>query len=129
VGYKVKMRGPREGRGQPLLDNTHTWSKRCDFLHMQHVLWYSSVGMQGVLVLHAVCSHSHSGCLVGCCCCCCSWHTYKLLVYMHEVPDLDSKGGIRRLDRYDQLAQYILGKHRHGGGGAEKGVGKGSGGA
>jgi amino acid permease len=43
-----------------------------------------------------------------------SWHTYKLLVYMHEVPDLDNKagGGIRRLDRYDQLAEYILGKRK-----------------
>jgi hypothetical protein len=40
-----------------------------------------------------------------------SWHTYKLLVLMHEVPDLASKrGGIRRLDRYDQLAAYILGE-------------------
>ena len=39
-----------------------------------------------------------------------SWHTYKLLVYMHEVPDLDSKGGIRRLDRYDQLAEYVFGE-------------------
>jgi len=44
----------------------------------------------------------------------CSWHTYKLLVYMHEVPDLDNKagGGIQRLDRYDQLAEYILGKRK-----------------
>jgi len=42
-----------------------------------------------------------------------SWHTYKLLVYMHEVPDLGSpKGGIRRLDRYDQLAEYVFGKKR-----------------
>jgi hypothetical protein len=42
---------------------------------------------------------------------CCSWHTYRLLVYMHEVPDLDSKtGGIRRLDRYDQLAEYVFGE-------------------
>jgi len=41
-----------------------------------------------------------------------SWHTYKLLVYMHEVPDLDSKGGIKRLDRYDQLAEYVFGKRR-----------------
>jgi len=43
-----------------------------------------------------------------------SWHTYKLLVYMHEVPDLDNKagGGIRRLDRYDQLAEYVLGKRK-----------------
>ena len=40
-----------------------------------------------------------------------SWHTYMLLVYMHEVPDLGSKeGGIRRLDRYDQLAEYIWGE-------------------
>jgi hypothetical protein len=30
---------------------------------------------------------------------------------MHEVPDLDSKtGGIRRLDRYDQLAEYVFGE-------------------
>jgi len=42
-----------------------------------------------------------------------SWHTYKLLVYMHEVPDLNSKGGIRRLDRYDQLAEYVFGKCDH----------------
>lgn len=41
-----------------------------------------------------------------------SWHTYMLLVYMHEVPDLSSKGGIRRLDRYDQLAAYVWGKGR-----------------
>lgn len=43
-----------------------------------------------------------------------SWHTYKLLVYMHEVPDLDYKAGngVRRLDRYDQLAEYVLGKRR-----------------
>jgi hypothetical protein len=41
---------------------------------------------------------------------CHSWHTYKLLVYMHEVPDLDSQGGIRRLDRYDQLAEYVWGE-------------------
>jgi hypothetical protein len=40
----------------------------------------------------------------------CSWHTYMLLVYMHEVPDLSSKGGIRRLDRYDQLAEYVWGE-------------------
>lgn len=33
-----------------------------------------------------------------------------LLVYMHEVPDLDCKGGIRRLDRYDQLAEYVWGE-------------------
>ena len=40
-----------------------------------------------------------------------SWHTYRLLVYMHEVPDLSSKaGGIRRLDRYDQLAEYVFGE-------------------
>ena len=40
-----------------------------------------------------------------------SWHTYRLLVMMHEVPDLGSKtGGIRRLDRYDQLAEYVFGK-------------------
>eukprot|EP00775_Hariotina_reticulata_P008259 gene8259-8447_t len=33
---------------------------------------------------------------------------------MHEVPDLDNKagGGIRRLDRYDQLSRYILGKRK-----------------
>lgn len=44
----------------------------------------------------------------------CSWHTYKLLVLMHVVPDLDCKagGGIRRLDRYDQLAEYVLGKRK-----------------
>jgi len=41
-----------------------------------------------------------------------SWHTYKLLVYMHEVPDLGKAGGIRRLDRYDQLAEYVFGKRR-----------------
>eukprot|EP00878_Enallax_costatus_P029335 GHUV01031796.1.p1 GENE.GHUV01031796.1~~GHUV01031796.1.p1 ORF type:complete len:451 (-),score=96.99 GHUV01031796.1:132-1373(-) len=43
-----------------------------------------------------------------------SWYTYKLLVYMHEVPDLDSKAGkgIRRLDRYDQLADHIFGRGR-----------------
>eukprot|EP00878_Enallax_costatus_P014279 GHUV01014936.1.p1 GENE.GHUV01014936.1~~GHUV01014936.1.p1 ORF type:complete len:415 (+),score=64.43 GHUV01014936.1:364-1608(+) len=43
-----------------------------------------------------------------------SWHTYKLLVYMHEVPDLDCKAGngIRRLDRYDQLAEYVFGPKR-----------------
>jgi hypothetical protein len=35
-----------------------------------------------------------------------------LLVYMHEVPDLSSKGGIRRLDRYDQLAEYVFGRSR-----------------
>jgi hypothetical protein len=30
---------------------------------------------------------------------------------MHEVPDLSSKaGGIRRLDRYDQLAEYVFGE-------------------
>jgi hypothetical protein len=50
-------------------------------------------------------------CCCCCCCCCCSWHTYRLLVYMHEVPDLTSKtGGIRRLDRYDQLAEYVFGE-------------------
>ena len=38
-------------------------------------------------------------------------NTYRLLVYMHEVPDLGSKaGGIRRLDRYDQLAEYVFGE-------------------
>jgi hypothetical protein len=33
---------------------------------------------------------------------CCSWYTYLLLVWMHEVPDLDNKAGngIRRLDRW-----------------------------
>ncbi|KAF8060318.1 LHT2 [Scenedesmus sp. PABB004] len=43
-----------------------------------------------------------------------SWYTYKQLVYMHEVPDLDAKeaGGLRRMDRYDQLSTYILGKRR-----------------
>eukprot|EP00775_Hariotina_reticulata_P006859 gene6861-7075_t len=41
-------------------------------------------------------------------------YTYKLLAYMHEVPDLDCKAGngIRRLDRYDQLAGYLLGKRK-----------------
>lgn len=39
-----------------------------------------------------------------------SWYTYMLLVRMHEVPDLDHKGGIRRLDRYDQLAEYVFGE-------------------
>ena len=41
-----------------------------------------------------------------------SWHTYKLLVYMHEVPDLDCKAGngVRRLDRYDQLSAYVFGE-------------------
>jgi len=40
-------------------------------------------------------------------------YTYKLLAYMHEVPDLDCKAGngIPRLDRYDQLAGYLLGAH------------------
>jgi hypothetical protein len=33
-----------------------------------------------------------------------------LLVFMHEVPDLDHKGGIRRLDRYDELAEYVWGE-------------------
>jgi hypothetical protein len=33
-----------------------------------------------------------------------------LLVYMHEVPDLNCKHGIRRLDRYDQLAEYVWGE-------------------
>ena len=33
---------------------------------------------------------------------------------MHEVPDLDCKvgNGIRRLDRYDQLAEYAFGELR-----------------
>jgi hypothetical protein len=39
-----------------------------------------------------------------------SWHTYKLLVYMHEVPDLDAPKGLRRLDRYDELAEHVLGE-------------------
>ena len=38
-----------------------------------------------------------------------SWHTYKLLVLMHEVPDLGAPKGLRRLDRYDELAEYVLG--------------------
>lgn len=33
-----------------------------------------------------------------------------LLVYMHEVPDLSEKGGIKRLDRYDHLAEYVWGE-------------------
>eukprot|EP00882_Tetradesmus_deserticola_P000139 GHRQ01000155.1.p1 GENE.GHRQ01000155.1~~GHRQ01000155.1.p1 ORF type:complete len:391 (+),score=123.08 GHRQ01000155.1:506-1678(+) len=43
-----------------------------------------------------------------------SWYTYLLLVWMHEVPDLSNKAGngIRRLDRYDQLATYVLGRRR-----------------
>ncbi|WIA19602.1 hypothetical protein OEZ85_005540 [Tetradesmus obliquus] len=43
-----------------------------------------------------------------------SWYTYKLLVYMHEVPDLDCTlgKGVRRLDRYDQLSAYLLGARR-----------------
>jgi len=42
---------------------------------------------------------------------CRSWYTYRLLSYMHEVPDLGSKlGGIKRLDRYDQLAEYVWGE-------------------
>lgn len=41
-----------------------------------------------------------------------SWYTYVLLVQMHEVPDLAGKGGVRRLDRYDQLAAYVLGERR-----------------
>uniref|UniRef100_A0A383W7B9 Amino acid transporter transmembrane domain-containing protein n=1 Tax=Tetradesmus obliquus TaxID=3088 RepID=A0A383W7B9_TETOB len=43
-----------------------------------------------------------------------SWYTYLLLVWMHEVPDLDNKAGngIRRLDRYDQLATYVLGPRK-----------------
>jgi Transmembrane amino acid transporter protein len=39
-----------------------------------------------------------------------SWYTYKLLAYMHEVPDLDAPKRLRRLDRYDELAQYLLGE-------------------
>jgi hypothetical protein len=41
------------------------------------------------------------------------------------VPDLDSKRGIRSLDRFDQLpvAQHILGEQRHGGGGEKGGWG------
>jgi Transmembrane amino acid transporter protein len=39
-----------------------------------------------------------------------SWYTYKLLAYMHEVPDLDAPKGVRRLDRYDELAEYVLGE-------------------
>jgi amino acid permease len=48
-----------------------------------------------------------------------SWYTYKLLVFMHEVPDLDQKpepgnnmGGVRRLDRYDELSDYVFGAPR-----------------
>ena len=42
-----------------------------------------------------------------------SWHTYALLVHMHEVPDIDNKTEeqvIRRLDRYQELTTHILGK-------------------
>jgi hypothetical protein len=42
-----------------------------------------------------------------------SWYTYILLVNMHEVPDLDSKDpkvSTKRLDRYQDLTTYILGK-------------------
>lgn len=39
-----------------------------------------------------------------------SWYTYVLLVRMHEVPDLGKTGGVRRLDRYDQLAEYVFGE-------------------
>jgi hypothetical protein len=44
----------------------------------------------------------------------CSWHTYMLLVYMHEVPHLSSKHGIKRMDRYDQLAEYVWGEWLNG---------------
>ncbi|KAF8067258.1 acyl-protein thioesterase 1 [Scenedesmus sp. PABB004] len=43
-----------------------------------------------------------------------SWYTYRQLVYMHEVPDLTCRegAGVRRLDRYDELAAYVLGERR-----------------
>ncbi len=41
-----------------------------------------------------------------------SWHTYRLLVLMHETPDLSAKSadGYLRFDRYEDLAAYLLGR-------------------
>ena len=41
-----------------------------------------------------------------------SWTTYRHLVYMHEVPDVDSKGRstYRRFDRYVYLTQHLMGQ-------------------
>lgn len=42
-----------------------------------------------------------------------SWHTYRLLVLMHEEPDLESKdgSGYKRYDRYQDLTTHLLGKN------------------
>ncbi|KAF8065609.1 LHT2 [Scenedesmus sp. PABB004] len=82
------------------------------------VAYHSVTGMigAGVLSLPAVFSHLGwtGGIIVLLFSFWVSWYTYKQLVYMHEVPDLDCKegGGLRRLDRYDQLSTYLLGERR-----------------
>lgn len=93
---------------EPSLKRNATWAD---------VLYHSITAMIGAGVLGLPAALSHLGWIGGACfltfSIVVSWYTYKLLVYMHEVPDLGSKvGGIRRLDRYDQLADYVLGPKR-----------------
>ncbi|WIA23691.1 hypothetical protein OEZ85_000385 [Tetradesmus obliquus] len=82
------------------------------------VAYHSVTAMVGAGVLGLPSVFAHLGWAGGCIMLAfsfwVSWYTYKLLAYMHEVPDLDSKegGGIKRLDRYDQLSCYILGKNK-----------------
>lgn len=83
------------------------------------VAYHSITAMVGAGVLGLPATFSHLGWAGGIIFLCfsfwVSWYTYKLLVYMHEVPDLDAKagaGGVRRLDRYDQLADYVFGPKR-----------------
>eukprot|EP00879_Flechtneria_rotunda_P017139 GHRR01017950.1.p1 GENE.GHRR01017950.1~~GHRR01017950.1.p1 ORF type:complete len:148 (-),score=8.66 GHRR01017950.1:304-747(-) len=80
------------------------------------VAYHSVTGMVGAGVLGLPATFAHLGWAGGVIFLLASfwisWYTYKLLVYMHEVPDLNNKAGcgIRRLDRYDHLSRYILGK-------------------
>lgn len=80
------------------------------------VLYHSITAMVGAGVLGLPAAFAHLGWVGGIIFLAfsfwVSWHTYMLLVYMHEVPDLGSKGGVRRMDRYDQLADYVWGKGR-----------------